>query len=65
MQREGDVIHLIVEHARDLTNDLRIVSGLDAPFPLQADRGDEAKHSGSGVDSRDPKPPINRPRDIE
>jgi hypothetical protein len=59
------VIHLIVEHARDLTNDLWIVSGLDAPFPASADRR-EAKHGGSGVDSSDPKPPINRrPRDIE
>jgi hypothetical protein len=45
------VIHLIVEHGRDLTNDLRSVSGLDAPFPLQAGRRDEAKHGGSGVRS--------------
>jgi DNA polymerase III alpha subunit len=64
VQREGDVIHLIVEHARDLTNDLRRVSGLDAPFPLQAGRGDEAKHGGSGLDSRDARPPMIRPRDM-
>jgi hypothetical protein len=27
-----------------------MLSGLDAPFPLQAGRGDEAKHGGSGLD---------------
>src|SRR5947199_1622242 len=52
VQREGEVIHLIVEHLRDLSPDLKLISGIDAPFPLV--RGDEAKHCGS-LDSRDGK----------
>jgi error-prone DNA polymerase len=51
----------VVEQTRDLTANLRKVSGLDTPFPLTAGRGDEAKHGGSGPDSRDPRP-IARPR---
>jgi error-prone DNA polymerase len=31
---------------------------------LPAGRGDEAKHGGSGLDSREPKLPTIRPRDI-
>jgi error-prone DNA polymerase len=47
----------------DLSADLKAVSGVDGPFPLAAGRGDEAKHGGSGGDSREPKP-IVRPRDM-
>ena len=63
MQREGDVIHLIVEHVRDLTADLKRISGLDAPFPLVPGRGAEAKHSSS-PDRRDGKALSPKPRDI-
>jgi error-prone DNA polymerase len=64
VQREGGVIHLILEYAADLSADLRSLAALDAPFPLQPGRGDEAKGGGSGTDSREPKPPITRPRDM-
>jgi error-prone DNA polymerase len=64
VQSANGVIHLIVEYLTDLTADLKQVSGLDAPFPLLPGRGDEAKHGGSGLDSREPKPPANKPRDM-
>ena len=57
------VIHLIVESVRDLSAHLKTVSGLATAFPLSPGRGDDAKHGGSGLDSREPKPPV-RPRDI-
>jgi error-prone DNA polymerase len=62
VQREGEVIHLIVEHLRDLTWDLKRISGIDAPLPLAPGHGDEAKHSGS-PDGR-AKPHSPKPRDI-
>jgi error-prone DNA polymerase len=57
------VIHLIVEQAQDLSADLKLISGLEGPFPLRAARGDEARTGGSGLDSREPKPLV-RPRDL-
>lgn len=62
VQREGEVIHLIVEHLRDLTSDLKRISGIDAPFPLVPGRSDEAKHSGN-LESPD-KAYSPKPRDI-
>lgn len=64
MQSANGVIHLIVEYLTDLTADLKQVSGRDAPFPLAPGRGDEAKHGSSGLDSREPKPAANKPRDM-
>ena len=61
VQRASDVIHLVV--VRDLSSDLRRVADIDAPFPLVPGRGDEAKHGGSGPDSRDPRP-VTKPRDM-
>jgi len=63
VQREGDVIHLIVEHLRDLTSDLKRISDIEGPFALIPGRGDEAKHSGS-LDTRDGKTHSPKPRDI-
>lgn len=63
-QSANGVIHLIVEYLTDLTADLKQVSGRDAPFPLVPGRGDEAKHGGNGLDSREPKPAANKPRDM-
>jgi error-prone DNA polymerase len=63
VQKANDVIHLVVEHVRDLTAYLREISGLETPFPLVSSRGDEAKGGGSGADSRERKP-ITRPRDM-
>ena len=61
VQRASGVIHLVVEHACDLSADLKRVSGLRSEFPLVPGRGDEAKHGGSGLDSREPQAPITRP----
>jgi len=65
VQHASGVTHLIVEQVRDLSADLRRVSGIDNAFRLPAGRGDEAKHGGSGLDSREPKAvlPI-KPRDL-
>jgi error-prone DNA polymerase len=62
-QREGDVIRVIIEHLQDLTAELKAISGLDQAFPLAPGRGDEAKHGGHGLDSREHKP-LTKPRDI-
>ena len=48
---------------RDLTSDLKRISGLNALFPLVRGRGDEAKHSG-GPGSRDGKALSPKRRDI-
>ena len=64
VQREGEVTHLIVEYLRDMTSELKQISGLDAPFPITAGRGDEAKHGGHGPDSRERKTLHVKPRDM-
>jgi error-prone DNA polymerase len=63
VQSADGVIHLIIDRVKDLSSQLKTVSGLEDGFPLSAGRGDEAKHGGSGLDSREPKPPI-KPRDM-
>ena len=55
VQHASGVTHLIVEQVRDLSADLRRVSGMNDAFPLTSGRGDEAKHGGHGLDSREPK----------
>jgi len=64
VQSANGVIHLIVEHVTDLSSDLKRVSGLDTAFPMVSGRGDEAKTGGSGGDSREPKQPMTKPRDM-
>jgi error-prone DNA polymerase len=64
VQHASGVTHLIVERVRDLSADLRRVSGIDDEFPLTPGRGDEAKHGGHGLDSREPKAPPIKPRDM-
>jgi error-prone DNA polymerase len=64
VQHASGVIHLIVEQVRDLSADLRRVSGIDDPFPLTPGRGDEAKHGGHGLDSRERKAPPIKPRNL-
>jgi error-prone DNA polymerase len=63
LQRQGDVIHIVVEQLRDLTADLKRLSGLDSPFPLHGGRGDDAKRGG-GPDPRDVKTAMHKPRDL-
>jgi error-prone DNA polymerase len=64
VQNASGVIYLIVEHAVDLSADHKRVSGSEAAFPFVSGRGDEAKHSRSGLDSREPKVPLSKPRDM-
>ncbi len=65
LQHASGVAHLIVEEVKDLSADLRRVSGMNDAFPLTAGRGDEANHGGHGFDSREPKvPPVIKPRDM-
>ncbi len=52
VQREGEVIHVVVEHLTDLSRDLRRVGSQDLPFPIEYARGDGATHPGS-ADSRE------------
>jgi error-prone DNA polymerase len=65
LQKANGVIHLVAEHLIDQTDLLNGLSGRDEAFDLPAGRGDEARHGGGGgFDSREPKVPPTRPRDI-
>jgi len=64
VQCANGVIHLIVEEVADLSADLKLISGLDAAFPLTAGRGDEARHGGGADDSREAKGLKTTPRDM-
>jgi error-prone DNA polymerase len=61
LQREGDVIHIIVERLTDLSALLRGVGERDEDFPVPYGRGDEARHGGA-PDQREKK--VTAPRDI-
>ena len=63
VQSADGVIHLIVDRVSDLSSQLKTVSDVEDGFLLSAGRGDEAKHGGSGLDSRERKPPT-KPRDM-
>jgi len=62
VQREGQVVHLVVEKLTDLSAELAAISEEDAPFPLPHGRGDEFHHGGGSPDSRDRLK--RQPRDI-
>ncbi len=62
VQREGQVVHLVVDKLTDLSAELSAISEEAAPFPLPHGRGDEFHHGGGGPDSRDR--PKRQPRDI-
>ena len=52
VQREGEVVHVVVEHLTDLSQELRSVGNRSLPFPIERGRGDGATHPGS-ADSRE------------
>jgi error-prone DNA polymerase len=58
VQSADGVIHMIVDRVNDLSAQLKTVSNLEDGFPLTPGRSDDAKRGGSGLDSREPKPPI-------
>jgi hypothetical protein len=62
VQREGLVVHLVVDKLTDLSDRLAAISGDEAPFPLPQGRGDEFHHGGGSPDSRDR--PKRQPSDI-
>jgi error-prone DNA polymerase len=61
VQREGAVVHLIANRITDCSSLLASLGERGGVFTLPAGRGDEARHSGGGPDSRSAKV---RPRDI-
>lgn len=65
IQREGDVVHLIAQRLFDLTPDLSSLSDRDGEaFSLPHGRGDELRLGPPGPDSRSPKEPGIKTRDI-
>ncbi|WP_246725623.1 OB-fold nucleic acid binding domain-containing protein, partial [Beijerinckia sp. L45] len=64
VQREGDVVHLVAYHLKDLSAELAGVGSRDGSFPLPHGRGDEFHRGGSAPDSRQPKTAGVTPRDI-
>lgn len=63
IQREGDVVHVVVRKLHDLSGDLASLGERDAMFPLPHGRGDEFHH-GSTPDPRGQSRPTVKPRDI-
>ena len=60
IQKEGGIIHVIVEKLVDLSDLLRQVGERDMPVTLPTGRGDGARHGASP----DVRKPIHKPRDI-
>ncbi|WP_045393544.1 error-prone DNA polymerase [Falsirhodobacter sp. alg1] len=56
IQREGEVVHFVVQHLIDLSTALGSVGSRGA-FPLLHGRGDEFHHATATPDPRHPKPP--------
>jgi error-prone DNA polymerase len=46
IQREGEVVHLVVQKVTDLSADLASVGSRNATFPLPHRRSDPARHAG-------------------
>ncbi|MDH2329037.1 error-prone DNA polymerase [Cereibacter sp. SYSU M97828] len=55
IQREGEVVHFVVQHLTDLSGALGSVGSRGA-FPLPHGRGDEFHHGSPTPDPRHPKP---------
>ena len=56
VQRESGVIHLIVEHAQDMTEESKLVSGLDRTLPLVPARSDRKLSAAEAGPARTDKP---------
>ncbi|RFZ87656.1 DNA polymerase III subunit alpha [Shinella sp. WSJ-2] len=52
IQREGAVVHVVVQHLTDLSGLLASVGRRDTPFPLPHGRGDEFHHGSPPHDPR-------------
>jgi error-prone DNA polymerase len=64
IQREGEVVHLIVQRVTDLSGELASIGERDAVLPVPHGRGDQATHGGSGQDPRELPPKGWRTRNI-
>src|ERR1700675_2869069 len=64
IQREGEVVHLVVNHLTDLSADLAGVGDQDNSFPLPHGRGDEFHRGSPGIDPRSLPAKGPKPRDI-
>ncbi|MBO0902412.1 error-prone DNA polymerase [Jiella sonneratiae] len=64
IQREGEVVHLVVYRLTDLSLWLAGIGEREAPFPLPHGRGDEFHHGPPTQDPRDLPPRGMRARDM-
>ena len=64
IQREGEVVHVVVHRITDLSHELASLGERDAPFPLPHGRGDEFHGGAPAPDPRSLPPKGLRPRDL-
>ena len=64
IQREGEVVHLVVQRVTDLSAELASVGEREAAFPLPHGRGDQIREGGSDPDLRTAPHRTFRPRDL-
>jgi DNA polymerase III alpha subunit len=64
IQREGEVVHLVVHQLTDLSSALASVGERDDAFPVPHGRGDQVRHGGPGPDPRELPPRGLRPRNF-
>ena len=64
IQREGEVVHLVVRQVANLSAELASIGGREASFPLPHGRGDEARNGGARPDPRDLPPKVFHGRDL-
>lgn len=64
VQREGEVVHVVVMRLHDLSGELAGLGERDAAFPLPRGRGDEFHHGSAGTDVRSQPPRLTGTRDI-
>ncbi|HVG82741.1 MAG TPA: error-prone DNA polymerase, partial [Methylomirabilota bacterium] len=64
IQREGEVVHLVVRHVADLSADLASIGGRETSFPLPHGQGDQVRDGGSSADPRERPPKAFRGRDL-
>ncbi|WGF88122.1 OB-fold nucleic acid binding domain-containing protein [Marinivivus vitaminiproducens] len=62
VQREGEVVHLVVHRLTDLSPEFAQVGARDAPFPLVHGRSDGVTHGSTTPDPRDIYIPLFRTR---
>ena len=65
IQREGEVVHLVVRRFVDLSAELASAGGRETSFPLPHGRGDQVRDGGSGPDPRELPPKVFRGRNLD